>query len=66
VGQLVDVDSTVRLTLEIELDHGPVCLRHFQCHVVSGVETVLLVRDVLKLWVLIPLHCLRAVEQQEK
>jgi hypothetical protein len=24
VGQLVDIDSTIRLTLEIKLDHGPV------------------------------------------
>jgi len=47
VGKLVDVHSTVRLTLEIQLDHGPVCLRNVQCHVVSGVETVLFGQDVL-------------------
>ena len=48
MGQLVHVHSTVRLTLAIELDHGPVRLRNVQCHVVSGVETVLIRRDVLK------------------
>ena len=60
VGHLVDVHSTVRLTLEIELDHGPVCLRNVQCHVVSGVETVLIGRDVFKTLGLHPLTFLES------
>ena len=45
VGQLVDVHSTVRWTLEIKLDHRPICLRNLQYYVVSGVETVLIGRS---------------------
>jgi len=34
--------------MEIVLDHGPVCLRNLQCHVVSDVEIILIGRDILK------------------
>ena len=66
VGQLLHVLSTVRLILEIKLDHGPACLRVVLCRVVSGVETVLIGRHILKTLGLDPLTLLESRRAAEK
>jgi hypothetical protein len=48
------------LNLEIELDHGPIRLRSVKYHIVSGVETVLTGRDILKTLGLDPLILLES------